>query len=116
MKTPLFRPEQSLISYNAPRLRGKHFSAFRQTGSIDQMPDQVGHDVNPANPGMMSICQIAHDGLPGEIENDVARDTGLVDLLDVSCESLADACILGSVLLCELEVSGGLCLEDEVRP
>ena len=33
-------------------------------------------------------------GLPGEVEDDVARDTSSVDLLDVGSKSFSDACVL----------------------
>ena len=51
---------------------------------------------NPSNRSWTDFLNISC-GLPNEIKGDVAWDTCFVHLCDVSCESLADACILSSI-------------------
>ena len=60
------------------------------------------------NKNVMSLFR-----LPSEIKYDVARDTRIVHESDLSSEGLTDACVLCSVLLCKLEVTGSLSLKDE---
>ena len=64
----------------------------------------------------VQTCLDRNAVLPHIVEYDVAWDASAVHLLDVCCESLADACGLSSILLCELVVSGSLGLEDEGCP
>ena len=66
--------------------------------------------------GLYAVAYQVVSNLPGEIEDDVARDACVVYESDFSCEGLADACVFCSVLLGELEVTCSLSLEDEAGP
>ena len=61
----------------------------------------------------VQTCLDRNAMLPRIVEYDVARNAGIVHEINLCGKGRADACVLCCILLCELEVSGSLCLKDE---
>lgn len=90
--------------FSSPKSTSKSVFVFLKTALTESSARAVSYSL---------ICQV---GLPDEVEDYVARYACSVHFLDVGGEGLADACVLCSILLGELEVSGCLGLEDEACP